>query len=307
MSAPRRVFAVVVNWNGGARMNLDCLASLVAEGLPPERIVFVDNASEDGSLEEVRLAHPRLRVVRNEENLGFAPASNQGMQEALSAGADGVLFVNNDLVLEPGCLAGLVLFLAEQPGVGLCGPRILDAADPTRLWAAGGRVGWGPNLTFLRGHGQADGEVWRDSVEVDFVPGCALLVTGQALVDTGGFDPAYFAYMEDVDLGLRARDAGHRAALVGEVAARHSGSWSTGGGYNPRRKYMMAVNSVWFLRRHGTLRSWTGFVLFDVLLLPLAIAFQALRGNGRAALAKARGIVDGLRGRRVTAAAARRG
>ncbi len=306
MSAPRRIFAVVVNWNGGARMNLECLRSLAAEGLGPERVVFVDNASEDGSLEEVRLAFPGLRVVVNDENLGFAPASNQGMREALAAGADAVLFVNNDLVLEPGCLATLVVFLAEHPDVGLCGPRVLDAADPTRLWAAGGRVTWGPNLTTLRGHGARDGEAWRDSVEVDFVPGCALLVTARALADTGGFDPAYFAYMEDVDLGLRARAAGHRAALVGEAAARHAGSWSTGGGYNPRRKYMMAVNSVWFLRRHASLRGWAGFLLFDVLLLPAAVLVQALRGNGRAALAKARGILDGLRGRRVTAAAARR-
>ena len=121
-----------------------------------------------------------------------------------------------------------------------------------------------------------------------------------------GFDPAYFAYMEDVDLCLRAKDAGWAVALVGEASALHRSSSSTGGGYNPRRKYMMGVNSIWFLRQHGGWAAWLRGVLFDVLTLPLLFLVGIFNGRALAVLAKARGIVDGLRGKRVTAAAVSR-
>ena len=68
------------------------------------------------------------------------------------------------------------------------------------------------------------------------------------------------------------------------------------------RKYMIGVNTVWFLRRHGTPSRWLRFLVFDVLSLPFVFAIGLFRGRGRAVLAKARGIWDGLRGRRVTAA-----
>lgn len=305
MSAPQRIFAVVVNWNGG-ELNHDCLASLVAEGIPPARIVFVDNASSDGSLESVRERFAALEVIENSANLGFGEASNQGAARALELGADAVFFVNNDLVLEPGCLALLVAYLAELPRVGLCGPRVLDRSDPTRIWCAGGLLTWRQNLSTLRGHLRKDGEVYRGDLSVDYVPGCALLARREVLEATGGFDARYFAYMEDVDLCLRAKRLGWEVHLVGEASALHAYSHSTGGGYNARRKYMMGVNSIWFLRGHGGALEWGRFLVFDVLSLPLLWLAGLANGRAGAVWAKGRGIVDGLRGRRVTRADAER-
>ena len=78
---------------------------------------------------------------------------------------------------------------------------------------------------------------------------------------------------------------------------RYQGS---GGGYSPGRKYMMAVNTVWFLRRHGTPARWLSFLVFDVLTLAPPVVVGALDGRLPGVLAKARGTWDGLRGRRVT-------
>mgnify|MGYP002631567659 CR=1 FL=1 len=302
MSAPRNIYAVVVNWNGGTDMNRDCIESLVAEGITPERIVFVDNASTDGSLEEIRERYGRLVILENSANLGFGEAANQGAQQALDAGADAVYFINNDLVLEPGSLARLVLFLSEYPDVGICGPRVLDRQDPDRVWCAGGLLTWRENLSTLRGHKKLDGPLYQNLMEVDYIPGCALLMRAKVLWDIGGFDAAYFAYMEDVDLCVRAKKAGYKVVLVGEASCLHASSSSTGGGYNPRRKYMMGVNSIWFLKQHGGPLAWLRFLLFDVLSLPLLFLYGLSQGNARAVLAKARGIFHGLRGRRVTAA-----
>jgi GT2 family glycosyltransferase len=166
---------------------------------------------------------------------------------------------------------------------------------------------WRENLSTLRGHLEPDGPQWREARAVDYVPGCALLARREVLEKVGLFDAQYFAYMEDVDLCLRARRAGFEVWLVGEAAVQHATSAATGGGYNPRRKYMMGVNSVWFLRRHAHAEEWLRFFVFDVLSLPFLWLAGIFRGRGKAVAAKALGILDGLRGKRVTAEAIREG
>jgi GT2 family glycosyltransferase len=300
------IFAVVANWNGGAE-NLDCLRSLLAQGLPETSIVFVDNGSSDGSLALVRAQHPGLQVIENASNLGFGEAANQGAARALELGARAVFFVNNDVVAPSGTLARLAAELEARPAAGIVGPRVLYKAEPGRVWCAGGELTWRENLSTLRGHLQPDGPRWRETRAVDYVPGCALLARREVLERVGMFDAQYFAYMEDVDLCLRARRAGFEVWLVGDAAVQHAASQATGGGYNPRRKYMMGVNSIWFLRRHARAGEWLRFVVFDVLSLPLLWIAGIFRGRGKAVAAKALGILDGLRGKRVTAEAIREG
>jgi len=295
-----RCAAVVVNWNGGED-NLACIGSLYAQGSDLGLVVLVDNGSTDGSCELVEAHFPQVRVLRNGANLGFGAGSNLGLDVALAAGAETVLFVNNDATLPPGTLRALLDALGRLPQAGLVGPRVLYADDPRRLWSAGGAVTWRQNLTRLVGHGQSDGPAWRVTREVDFLAGCVLLARAETLREVGAFDAELFAYNEDVDLALRARAAGHGSWLVGEASALHAPSSSTGGGYSARRKYMMGVNSVWLLRRWGRARHWLSFLVFDVASLPLVALLEATRGRARSVLAKALGIWDGLRGRHVTA------
>lgn len=295
-----RVAAVVVNWNGGAA-NVACLA--VLRDAPLARIVFVDNASTDGSRELVRESFPEVEILENPANLGFGEASNRGARRALEHGCDAVLFVNNDVLLRPAEIALLVAELERDAALGFVGPRVLDARDPTRIWAAGGRLSWRQNLTTLIGQGESDSERFRVTRDVDYVVGCALLARREAFEAASGFDPRYFAYSEDVDLALRAKRLGWKSRVVGGASALHLPSSSTGGGYNPRRKYMMGVNSIWFLREHAAARHWISFLLFDVASWPFVALVELFRGRGRAALAKGLGIVHGFLGRRVDARA----
>lgn len=294
------IWAVVVNWNGG-QDNLRCVDSLLASGLEQERIVFVDNGSHDGSAASVADRFPRIVKLNNQHNLGFGAGANQGAREALSAGARAVVFVNNDVTFPPQTLSRLVAVLEDQPRVGLLGPRVLLPGTPARIWSAGGKIGSGPNLSRLLGHGRPDGERWQQVACVDYIPGCALLARREVLLEVGLFEEAYFAYLEDVELGVRAQEAGWQVWCVGDVACEHAPSSSTGGGYSARRKYMNGVNSVHFLRRHGTPGLWLTFAFWDVLLLPFVWLAGLPRGRGRAVAAKALGIWHGIRGRRVTA------
>jgi GT2 family glycosyltransferase len=306
MSVPLRVVAVVVNWNGG-EANLACIRSLLSGGVETADLVFVDNGSTDGSRELVARAFPSITRIENAQNLGFGEAANQGAAAGLARGAGAVFFVNNDVVVPPETLPRLVLELSRARDVGIVGPRVLYMHDRSLVWCAGGMLTWRQNLSTLLGHQQVDGPEWRVTREVDYVAGCALLARRELLEKVGLFDARYFAYMEDVDLCLRATQRGYKVEVIGDVAAFHASSSATGGGYNPRRKYMMGVNSIWFLKRHAKFPQWLRFAAFDVASLPFLWFAGLFQGRAKSVLAKAIGIVDGLRGKRVTGESIRAG
>jgi GT2 family glycosyltransferase len=301
-----RVAAVITNWNGGEE-NLACIDSILAQGIEPNDIVFVDNASVDGSPDQVEQRYPGLVVLRMTENTGYAEASNCGARHALAAGADAILLVNNDAALTAGMLALLLEAFEEHPEVGIVGPRVLYKDRVDLLWSAGGALTWRQNLSTLLGHDRLDAERWRIDRDVDYIPGCVMLIRQAVLDEVGLLDPKFFAYMEDIDYCLRARDAGFRVRMIGRAAALHRVSHTTGGGYNPRRKYMMGVNSIWFLRRHARPHQWLRFFVFDVASLPFLWIGSLYVGRSRAVLGKALGIWDGLRGKRVTSEAIEKG
>jgi GT2 family glycosyltransferase len=298
-----RVAAVVVNWNGGQE-NIDCLRSLADQTEELEAVFFVDNGSVDGSAELVEARFPLVRVIRSGENLGYGGGNNRGIAAARELGVDAVLVINNDVVLERNTIALLAAALQELPAAGVVGPRVLYKQERSRLWAAGGELTYRQNLTTLLGHGQADGPRHQVNRAVAYVPGCTMLVRTEVFDRSGLFDERYFMYTEDVDFCVRAAKAGFRSYCVGAAAAYHAASFSTGGGYNPKRKYMMGVNSIWFLRRYAGPLQWVRFVVFDVLTLPLLWLAALPQGRAASVAAKARGICDGLRGRRVTAESA---
>ena len=159
---------------------------------------------------------------------------------------------------------------------------------------------WRANLSELRGHGAPDHLRWRKQRPVDYVPGAAMLVRRGVFEAIGALDGEFFAYHEDVDFCLRARQAGFVVLIAGGALAYHKAHHSTGGGYNVRRKYMMGVNTMRFLRKHGTGGRWVSVVVFDVLTLPFAWIRRAVRGEGAGVRAKALGLWHGVLGRRVT-------
>ena len=293
-------WAVVVNWNGGAQ-NEACVENLLAEGVVPGHVVFVDNASTDGSAEAVATRFPDVTMLRQVRNTGYGEGTNLGIAHALEGGARVVCLVNNDVTFEPGALAALVAELDGDPGLGVVGPRVLYAREPGTVWAAGGTLDWTHNLSTMIGHGLPDGPAYAQPRDVDYVPGCAMCVRREVFERAGLLDARYFAYHEDLDFCLEARAEGFGVRCLGTVAALHDAHHSTGGGYNPRRKYMMGVNTVWFLRKRGRLVHWLRFVAFDVLTLPVLLLVGLFRGRARGVLAKALGTWHGLRGKRVEA------
>ncbi|HVM53737.1 MAG TPA: glycosyltransferase family 2 protein, partial [Acidimicrobiales bacterium] len=216
------VAAVIVSYNVRDLL-LRCIASLRADGVG--EIVVVDNASRDGSAEAVRRHEPEVTLLALDTNVGFGAGVNRG---AARTSAPHLLIVNPDVVVEPGSTKALVDALERDRGLGVVGPRIETAdgevypsarAFPSVIDAAGHaflHFLW-PTNPFSRRYRMLD---WDRTAarDVDWVAGTHLLVRRTAWDAVGGFDEAYFMYMEDVDLCWRLRRAGWRTGY--EPAAR---------------------------------------------------------------------------------------
>ena len=195
----------------GARDLDACLASLRADELPGMEVIVVDNDSRD-----VRGRAGAARVIRNEENVGFALACNQGID---AASGELVLLLNDDTVVEPGALPELVAALERHAEWGACQAKLLLLEDPTRLDTAGSFL-TASGFLVHRGAYEAETRFTNDD-EIFAAKGAALLIRRGVLDDVGAFDPDYFAYFEESDLCWRIWLAGHRVGFAADARIRH--------------------------------------------------------------------------------------
>lgn len=255
------VAVIVLNWNG-KQDTLGCLRSLERNTYTPVRIYVVDNGSSDGSLEEFRRAFPpsdRLFYLVNESNLGYAGGNNRGIVRALEDGADYVLILNNDTVVDSDMLETLVGVARREPSVGILGPKVL--CEPARhlLYSAGERQ----SLWFNRRRiavGRPDPGDVVEPRDVDYVVGCAMLVSQEFIEQVGLLDETFFAYYDEVDWCFRGRRAGYRVMVVPAAVVYHKGEASSGKGLNPITAYCRTRNWIYFMRKHAAFYHWPSFV-----------------------------------------------
>jgi GT2 family glycosyltransferase len=265
---------VVVNWNG-AKLLPGCLAALARLTLPAQ-VLVVDNGSSDASAEAVA-AFPGVEWLPLGENTGFAAANNVGLRRALGGGAHFVAIVNTDVQVEPGWLEALVAAAEEHPEAGLFGGLLLFADDPGRVNSTG-LVLDGLGRARDRDFGVPLAGLATPEGPVTGVTGGAALLRADALRKVGLFDPAYFAYYEDVDLSLRAAALGIRAWYVPAARATHGYGKSFGPG-SPRQRYLLARNHMRAMATH----------LPFARAVAIGAAMTVLRAGVKAPLELARG------------------
>ena len=211
---PPNVIVVVLNWCN-APDTAACLESLAASRYDALTVLLVDNGSPDGSGQALHARFPNLPYLSTGSNLGYAGGNNRGFSWALAHGAHYVLVLNNDTVVDPDAVPRLVQ-AAEETGAAVVAPQIRYFDEPTRIWYGGGRFSLMRALGMHQTRNDAVAGAGRRPVT--FVCGCCFLIRCDVLREAGGFDEAYFAYVEDVELSLRLTRAGH--VLLYEPAAR---------------------------------------------------------------------------------------
>ncbi len=240
MSPPPLVSAVVVNLDGGPMLG-ECLESLVAQTYPALEIIVVDNGSTDGALDALLPRYgERVRIIRNPRNEGFARGNNQAF--AVARG-EWLFLLNNDAVAAPDAIAELMAFVAGRPEVGMLACRVLQYDRPN-VFDSVGLLFYPDGVCRSRGWEEKDLGQYDRAEEVIAPHGCAAAYRKTMLDLTGGFDERYFAYLEDLDLGMRGQLCGWRAWYVPTATIRHRKS-TTFGNYSKFKAYHVERNRIW--------------------------------------------------------------
>lgn len=222
MPDSRRVAIVVPNWNGREQLD-EVLESLEAQRYRDFETIVVDNGSSDGSVSYLAESWPAVRVVALSDNRGFAAAVNVGIERS---DAEFVALVNNDVELEPRWLETVVEALDRHPAAGSVASKLIEWSRRNVLDGAGDLVGW-DGYCVRRGKGERDRGQYDSSPRVLSACAAAALYRRRALDDVGPFDESFFAYIEDVDWGLRAQLAGWECVYEPGAVAYHVGGASS--------------------------------------------------------------------------------
>lgn len=247
-----QVAIIVLNWNGRAD-TLECLRSLAKVAYSRFNVIVADNGSSDGSEMAIRDAFPWVTVLQNGANLGFAGGNNRAIQEALEAGAEFILLLNNDTVVDPGILSAFVQAAEQMPRGGVFGPKIYRYDDKNTLWYAGGD--WDSRtLSFTeRGAGLRDEGQFDALAETDWVIGCGMFVRASVFRKVGLLESRFFLNNEEIDFCSRARRAGFSCVFVPGARMWHKISVSFGGELSPMKEYFSARNRLLWAMRNADL------------------------------------------------------
>lgn len=212
-----RCAIVILNLNGRHHPG-PCFESLSKLDYPRERceVILIDNASSDGSVEEMRTRHGWVRLVVNERNVGFAAGCNQGA--ALARGAEVLVFLNNDMRVDPLFLRELVAPLVH----GECHATTakMFSWDGQHINSAGGGMNF-HGIGIQRGYMETPGPEHDVPQKTLFACGGAMAMQAGVFREVGGFDAEFFAYYEDVDLGWRTWVQGYSVQYVPTARCWH--------------------------------------------------------------------------------------
>lgn len=313
-----RVGIVVVHW-GERDATMRCLRALHRLRYDDWFLVVVDNGCHALTNADVASVVAGATCIQSEENLGYTGGSNLGMRAALRRGAELVWFLNNDAQPEPDALGELVKVAwsgqRPQPKVesakpkadgdprvspGIVGAKILRLDDPRRLDSIALHVDLTSGRIRLIGHDEVDRGQYDGWVETRAVTGCAMLVARAACEELRGFDDDFFAYLEDADFCLRAREHGWRVAVAPRARVLHDRPAATKGRQSIGSLYYATRNHLMLMQRHGRGRAPVRFFR-ELVVVGLNVGY-ALRVGQFRKLAPLRAVLGGVRDYRRKAA-----
>jgi hypothetical protein len=247
--------SVVIPTFNTAQMTLRCCRAVLASLPADSEVIVADDGSTDGTADLVGRELPSVRIVRLESNLGFAPAANRGVT---AARGHIILLLNSDAIVDADALRAFLTAFRSDPLLGIAGARLLNP-DRTPQWSGGAA----PTLAWMIGVVSGAGHLARlvrrrvrVQREVDWVSGAAMAFRAEVWKAAGPLDERFRFYCQDIELCLRARDAGWRVAVIEEASVVHAlgGTVAADGGlrHDPARLWPDLLN--WGGQRYG--RRW---------------------------------------------------
>ena len=233
------VSIVIPNYNGEKYLR-ECIEALNAQTMEDLELVIVDNGSTDSSLDIVRELRPDAVIIRLDKNYGFSRAVNEGIR---ASSAPYVILLNNDTRALPDFAKELYNAIRNDTGIFSVNARMLQMHAPHLIDSAGDMyccLGW----AFARGKDKPESRYKKRACIFSSCAGAAIY--RKSVFDViGYFDEAHFAYLEDVDVGYRARINGYRNIYEPRAAVYHAGSGMSGSRYNKFKISLSSRNNVY--------------------------------------------------------------
>lgn len=289
------VRVVILNWNG--RETLARFLPSVVASLPGwADVVVADNGSTDDSCAFVEREFPSVRLLRLERNYGFAGGYNRALGQLEG---DYFVLLNSDVDTPAGWLEPLIGTLERHPETAAVAPKLRSVTDPARFeyaGAAGGYIDW-LGYPFCRGRIlkriECDEGQYDDEREVFWVSGAAFCCRASTFREAGGFDEAFFAHMEEIDLCWRLQLRGWTLRIVPRSTVYHLGG-ATLAVDSPRKIYLNHRNNLRMLYKCAAPGQRFAAAVLRPLLDALAALSYLVQGHGRAFLAVFRAWWDFL-------------
>ncbi len=279
------VSVVIPNFNGLVYLD-GVLGSLERQTIKSYEVILVDNGSSDGSCPYVMENYPWVHIIELPENFGFCRAVNEGIRRSR---AKYVVLLNNDIEAEAHFLEEMTAAMKRHKKAFSCGAKMIQFYDREHLDDAGNyycALGW----AFARGKGKP-----IDSYEEEekiFAACAGAAIYRRKLFDRiGYFDEEHFAYLEDMDIGYRARIYGYENWYAPKAVVYHVGSGTTGSRYNQFKTRYSSRNNIYLLYKNMPVLQVILNLPFLVLGFGSKLLFFAAKGMGREYLA---GIKNGF-------------
>lgn len=271
-----KVSVIIPNYNGIKYIE-NCLDSLKAQTYSDFDVWVIDNASEDGSDEIVVRNYPEVKFAQLSQNFGFSRAVNEGLLRTKNA--DFVILLNADTKAEPKFVEKLVEAIEKDEKIFSVSSKMLQMNAPDKYDGAGDLyccLGWAYALG-------KDHKIGRYEKEHNVFSACggAAIYRRAFFEEIGYFDELHFAYLEDVDIGYRARIMGYINRYTPEAVVYHAGSGTTGSRYNPFKVRIAARNSWYIIFKNMPLLQIIINLPFILLGFMIKAFFFILKGYGR--------------------------
>ena len=284
------ITVVIPNYNG-MKYLAECMTSLCREqqNAPGYEVLIIDNASVDGSVEYLQKewCGEGVRLISLPENTGFCHAVNLGIRVSKTPY---VILLNNDTKAEAGFVRGLYDAIRENEKIFSVSAKMLMWDRPELIDDAGDRycvLGW----AYSRGKGRPAAD-YDKSVPVFSACGGAAIYRRSVFEEIGYFDEEHFAYLEDLDIGYRARIYGYENWYEPKAAVLHYGSASTGSRYNPRKTLLASANSIYVIGKNMPLLQCILNLPFFLLGFGIKFMFFCKKRMGKLYL---KGLAAGLK------------
>lgn len=268
----RSVAVIVINYNGGDAL-LRNLNSIRKQSYLPTEIVVVDNDSTDGSVEKAREQFPDVTFIENSYNAGWGVGCNAGIQATKS---EFIALLNNDAYLDPLCIEKMVHAIRLRPDYGSCASKILLWDDPKTLEAAGVSI-YRDGSSVGRGRLQP-AEKYNEMEEVFCACDCCCLYRREMLDKIGLYDPDFFIYCDETDIGWRHQLAGWKCVYTPQAIAYHMHSRSAGS-YSDFKAYHVERNRIFLCMKYFPPGAFIASMFFAAHRYMLQVRFS-YRGQG---------------------------